>query len=167
MPKVYISGVVDVTAMEAVAPPQVSPPIALPGDPGWGQIPGFTPGTPPPRPQPQPPLGIWGPTDPRPSHPIAGVPGQPPLGIWGPTDPRPTPPIYIPIMPPAGEGGEAPTHPIYIPVYPSQGPGFPTQPIYLPPGSSAAEVLKQVKEALEFWTGNLPTDPSTKPEPVK
>lgn len=36
---------------------------------------------------PQPPLGIWGPTDPRPGW---GLPTpQPPLGIWGPTDPRP------------------------------------------------------------------------------
>ena len=29
-------------------------------------------GSPPGRPVPQPPLGIWGPTDPRPTHPIAG-----------------------------------------------------------------------------------------------
>jgi hypothetical protein len=54
----------------------------------------------------QPPLGIWGPTDPRPTLPIAGwnpgtgawptppvQPPQPPLGIWGPGDPRPTLPI--------------------------------------------------------------------------
>lgn len=53
----------------------------------------------------QPPLGIWGPTDPRPTLPIAGwnpgtgtfppwnPPVQPPLGIWGPGDPRPTLPI--------------------------------------------------------------------------
>jgi hypothetical protein len=43
---------------------------------------------------------IWGPSDPRPTNPIAGFdpihgtwPDQglpkPPLGIWGPTDPRP------------------------------------------------------------------------------
>lgn len=41
---------------------------------------------------------IWGPTDPRPTPPIAlppGYPGDPPH-IWGPTDPRPTPPIYLP-----------------------------------------------------------------------
>lgn len=31
---------------------------------------------------------------PFPSHPIA--PGGPPLGMWGPNDPRPTPPIVIP-----------------------------------------------------------------------
>jgi hypothetical protein len=58
-----------------------------------------------------------------PEHPIVippeqPEPPQPPLGIWGPTDPRPTNPIYLPI------GGtpdtpNVPTHPIYIPVYPS------------------------------------------------
>lgn len=48
----------------------------------------------------QPPLGIWGPGDPRPTNPIAGFdpihgtwPDRPPLGIWGPGDPRPTNPI--------------------------------------------------------------------------
>ncbi len=51
---------------------------------------------------PQPPLGIWGPTDPRPSHPIAGVP---PGGAW-PQPPRPP---------------GVPTHPIYWPPYPDQG----------------------------------------------
>lgn len=40
---------------------------------------------------PRPPLGMWGPNDPRPTPPIYIPPegGQPPLGIWGPTDPRP------------------------------------------------------------------------------
>jgi hypothetical protein len=79
----------------------------------------------------------------HPEHPIPPVvwppmPPKPPLGIWGPTDPRPTPPIhlppvhaqppiYIPIIPPEG-GGEpgTPAHPIYMPVYPSH-------PIVLPP----------------------------------
>jgi hypothetical protein len=56
------------------------------------------------------PPGIWGPTDPRPSHPIA--PGGPPPGIWGGGGvPMPTPPIYIPVPPEpeeppaAGDGG--------------------------------------------------------------
>ena len=73
--------------------------------------------------QPQPPLGIWGPNDPRPTHPIAGwnpgtgtfPPGggqggpvdpgysppwaQLPPGIWGPPGPWPTPPIVMPIPP--------------------------------------------------------------------
>ena len=65
---------------------------------------------------------IWGPPDPRPSNPIANVPGisnpnppgfgaRPehpiyyPPGIWGPTDPRPTPPIYWPGFPGSGGGG--------------------------------------------------------------
>jgi hypothetical protein len=76
--------------------------------------------------QPQPP-GIWGPTDPRPTHPIVVPPGgnwpqppQPPLGIWGPTDPRP------------GWGLPTPQPPQF-PNIPSQGPGFPTHPIQLPP----------------------------------
>ncbi len=53
---------------------------------------------------PKPPLGIWGPSDPRPTNPIfgfdrwtglfpGGQPPQPPLGFWGPNDPRPTNPI--------------------------------------------------------------------------
>ena len=41
----------------------------------------LSPGSPPPRPHPEPPLGIWGPTDPRPSLPIAG---WNPDGSWGP-----------------------------------------------------------------------------------
>jgi hypothetical protein len=114
----------------------------------------------------EPPLGIWGPTDPRPAHPVAGYPWpQPPLGMWGPNDPRPTHPI-APGGPPLGTWGGAgqpfptppmapggpplgiwgggnvpmPVPPIYfppadggLPPYPSQGPGFPTHPIALPP----------------------------------
>lgn len=62
---------------------------------GMADVIAFTPGSPPPRPHPEPPLGIWGPTDPRPTPPIALPPGygRPPLGIWGPTDPRPWNPI--------------------------------------------------------------------------
>jgi hypothetical protein len=92
-------------------------------------------------PPPQPPLGIWGPTDPRPTLPIAGwnpgtgnfppwspPPVQPPLGIWGPGDPRPTLPIagwnpgtgnfppWVPPSPPLGIWGGSnqpfPTNPI-------------------------------------------------------
>ena len=50
---------------------------------------------------PEKPDHIWGPTDPRPTPPIANVPGidNRPPGIWGPTDPRPTPPIYLPDPP--------------------------------------------------------------------
>ena len=74
---------------------------------------------------PTPPLVIWGPSDPRPTVPIAG-PGRPPnwgiandpnFGIevtplppqiWGPNDPRPTVPIA---EPPWGWGGKPPTPP--------------------------------------------------------
>jgi len=71
-----------------------------------------------------PPLGMWGPTDPRPTNPISGpvFPGSspppggggggPPLGMWGPNDPRPTNPISGPVFPPAG--GLHPEHPIVI-----------------------------------------------------
>ena len=67
------------------------------------------------------------------------------MGIWGPTDPRPTPPIYIPIGG-TPETPNVPTHPIYLPVYPAHpivlppgppvegGPPVPTHPIVLPPG---------------------------------
>jgi len=74
----------------------------------------------------------------HPEHPIV-IPPEPPLGIWGPTDPRPTPPIFIP---PDSIGPGLPSHPIYLPVFPAHpivippdsiGPGVPTHPIYLPP----------------------------------
>src|SRR5262245_61744213 len=77
---------------------------------------------------PQPPLGIWGPTDPRPTNPIAGIPGlpgyQPPLSIWGPPGPWPTPPIAnVPPFSnpnPPGEGGgsaEPKFQPAWSPYY--------------------------------------------------
>jgi hypothetical protein len=51
------------------------------------------------------PPGIWGPTDPRPSHPIAQPPqgGQPPTGA----PPTPTHPITIPPAPEPEEGDKA------------------------------------------------------------
>ncbi len=71
---------------------------------------GFSPGSPPPRPHPEPPLGIWGPTDPRPTHPIAGLPGFP---------------GYLPPYPSQGPG--FPTHPIVLPdpLPPTLPPGLP------------------------------------------
>ena len=56
----------------------------------------------------QPPLGIWGPTDPRPTNPISGIPGLPgyqppgqPPGIWGgPIDPYPDHGLPEPPLPP-------------------------------------------------------------------
>lgn len=71
----------------------------------------------------QPPLGIWGPNDPRPTNPIAGMgpggnfpgggPTDPPLGMWGPNDPRPSQPIQLP--PWAGGWQPIPSHPIVLP----------------------------------------------------
>jgi len=70
-----------------------------------------------------------------PVYPPAGG-GEPPLGIWGPTDPRPTPPIYWPgypnwpTQPPGGGGGQpgVPTFPIWGP----PGSNFPDKPGYPP-----------------------------------
>src|SRR5499427_1259276 len=80
----------------------------------------------------QPPLGIWGPTDPRPTPPIY-IP-QPPLGMWGPNDPRPTPPIYIP---PVGGGTPpgVPIHPIWGP------PGFNPPGAGMPPGIGGGPII--------------------------
>lgn len=59
-------------------------------------------------------------------------PPQPPLGIWGPTDPRPTPPIYWPGFPGGGGGGGGQQPPgIWGPL-----PGFPTNPIPIYPGGT-------------------------------
>lgn len=62
---------------------------------------------------------IWGPTDPRPTPPISGIPGLPgyqppaerPPVIWGPTDPRPTVPIFWPGYPAWPPTGESPPPP--------------------------------------------------------
>ena len=93
---------------------------------------------------PQPPLGIWGPTDPRPTNPIAG-PGRPPwwgmandpgygrpVGPGGPVDPGYSPPWAQ--VPPGGQGG-GPVDPGYSPPWaqvPGGGQG-PVDPGYSPP----------------------------------
>jgi len=86
-------------------------------------------------PAPQPPLGIWGPTDPRPTHPIAGYPwpqpptGQPPYPSQG------LPPFAtnLPVVPP---GGVWPTPPGQPP-YPDAGlPPFATNLPVVPPGGA-------------------------------
>jgi hypothetical protein len=71
---------------------------------------------------------------------------QPPLGIWGPTDPRPTHPIYMPGGP--VDPGYSPPWARPQPPYPDQGlpgsqprpdhslPPFPSHPIYIPPEGS-------------------------------
>ena len=107
-----------------------------------------------PMPQPpQPPLGIWGPTDPRPGW---GLPGQQPRQPrWAsgvrPALPRPGLPGSQPypdqgLPRPPGR----PTHPIYDPPYPSPGPAaVPGQiPIYIPPAGG--------EPPLGIWG---PTDP--------
>ena len=80
---------------DSVAHP--SHPISLPGDPGFGQIPGFTPGTPPPRPTP------------APTPPIAGWPGGLPGGGGFPGQGGPVDPGY------GIDSGHRPTHPIVLP----------------------------------------------------
>lgn len=110
-------------------------------------------GSPPPRPLPQPPLGIWGPTDPRPSHPIAGIPGfpgyTPPLP-GGPGTPTPGP----------GEGMTA----VVVPLPPSDPPATP--PAGMPAGSSQVLIwlgpgTTPAKAWMEPYAAQHPTAPAT------
>ena len=123
---------------------------------------------------PQPPLGIWGPSDPRPTNPIAGwksghrylsarsIP-QPPLGMWGPNDPRPTNPI-------AGWNpgtGTFPTPPTQPPLV-IWGPGDPrpTLPIAgWDPGTGNFPGGGGGQPPLGFWGPNdpRPTNPIAEP----
>lgn len=89
----------------------------IPGEMPFVEIIAITPtGGVPPRPHPEPPLGIWGPTDPRPTLPIAGwdpihgtfppwvkppEPGDPPAGASVAVV-VPLPPSTPPATPPAG-----------------------------------------------------------------
>jgi actin cytoskeleton-regulatory complex protein PAN1 len=70
----------------------------------------------------------------EPTHPIA--PGGQPPGIW-PSPGHPAHPIAPGGQPPGYWGGAPPPYPDQglpgRPPYPSQGPGFPTNPIVLPP----------------------------------
>jgi hypothetical protein len=102
---------------------RTSRPVVLIGDAtligvgvGGGPIEGG-PGSPP---------GIWGPTDPRRTHPIVQPPdsGSPP-GIWGPTDPRPTHPIVLPPdqVPPGMQPPSPPPPGTTSPVPPPEGSG--------------------------------------------
>lgn len=110
--------------------PHPSHPIMLPGMPGWGS--GGGGGV-------QPPLGIWGPTDPRPTHPIAGW--DPNTGTW------PTPPWQ---PQPPGSGSGAPPVPAQ-PIAGQPGPGgqlvFFYSPMYgvvaVPASGSWADFLPQ------------------------
>ena len=120
---------------------------------GGGPVdPGYSPPWATPTP-PQPPLGIWGPTDPRPTNPIAGpgrppgwgmandpgygvpIPPSPPLVIWGPGDPRPTQPIAGPGRPPNWGMANDPGYGIDagLGTWGGAGQPFPTNPIAEPP----------------------------------
>ena len=80
---------------------------------------------------------IWsGPIVP-PSQPPGG--GLPPLGIWGPTDPRPTPPIYFPPQQPPSGGPPVVTPPIYYPPVPGW-PSIPPYPGQMPPGTVPPQI---------------------------
>lgn len=92
-----------------------------------------------PMPGGRPPLGIWGPTDPRPGtglpgdqpYPGQGLPGNQPIAGWGPG--FPTNPIVLPPVTPGG-----PPVQIWGPIhYPDQGlpgaPVYPSHPIVYPP----------------------------------
>lgn len=85
-------------------PPFVMPPIVLP--------PGFIDGV-----HPEHPIVIVPPSDGN--HPMLPIVIPPDLGIWGPTDPRPTNPIVIP--PPTPTYPPQPTHPIVLPDPPTDG----------------------------------------------
>jgi len=114
------------------------PDQGLPGKP-----PGFWGGVAPPHPD----QGLPG-SQPHPSHPIA--PGGRPPGIWG------GPPMYpdqgLPGKPPGIWGGAPPYPDQGLPGqggggggggggnFPSQGPGFPTNPIVIPPDAIAPGV---------------------------
>ena len=171
MAKVYISGVVDAVTIEGQPPgiwggAPAYPDQGLPGVPPgiWpspghpvhpiapgGQPPGIWPssGHPAHPIAPGRPPGIWGGA---PSYPDQGLPGVPP-GIW-PSPGVPAHPIYVPINPPPIDG-VAPEQPIYIPVYPSH------------PIAGAANLVAQIKQTIDFWTGNLPENPDEYPNPVK
>jgi len=135
--------------------------------------------SPPQRPQPpgggtEPPLGIWGPTDPRPTHPIAGfdpihgtfpdqgLPGQPPLVIWGPSDPRPTLPIAgwnpgtgnFPGAPGGGGGGELPPQVVRPPSGDQPGVGVVRNSVE---GAGTAPPADAVVMDIYFGKGTMPT----------
>lgn len=80
----------------------------------------------------EPPLGIWGPTDPRPTHPITGLPGYgPPIG----QPPHPAHPIVLPPeqVPPDMKPPEPPPAGTTTPVPPPEGSGgWPVQPQTVP-----------------------------------
>lgn len=128
--------------------------IDPPGTPEYVEFVAMSPGSPPDRPQPLPPLDIWGPSDPRPTHPIqlppwAGKP-QPPFGgggNGGGGDGGGSVAIVAPLPPPA-EGEPAPTPPEGSPQGSTQmlvwfGPGTIPVKAWIPPYVSAAPPAEQ------------------------
>jgi hypothetical protein len=134
----------------------------------------------------QPPLGIWGgsnqpfPTPPIYMPPGGGGGGRPPLGIWGGggvgnypdagfPGPQPGGPIGI-----WGGGGVGPYPDHGLPgpqpggpTYPSQGPGFPTNPIVLPPPPGTGEGAPPIAVQLPIfpWTPSHPIELPDIPTP--
>lgn len=92
-----------------------------------------------------PPLGIWGPTDPRPG---TGLPGDQPYPGQGLPGNQPYPDQGLPGNQPY------PSHPIFYPPYPTTGPGFPTNPIVIP------------RPPVEPPTGGSDEDGFVKPPPA-
>jgi hypothetical protein len=97
--------------------------------------------------------GGEGPVDPGYSPPWA-TPGpgpgpQPPLGIWGPNDPRPTPPIAQPPGGWGGGGGGGPVDPGYSP--PWARPQPPVDPGYSPPWAQVPGGGGQPQPPLGIW----------------
>jgi hypothetical protein len=111
---------------------RTSRPVVLIGDAtligvgvGGGPIEGG-PGSPP---------GIWGPTDPRPTHPIVLPPDQVPPGMQPPSPPPPG--TTSPVPPPEGSGGwpvsgQVPP-PYVVMTYPGVGPIYVAPPLTATP----------------------------------
>jgi hypothetical protein len=114
-----------------------------------------------------PPLGIWGPGSGYPTHPIA--PGGQPPGIWGGAPSYPSHPIAPGGQPPyPSQGPGFPSNPIYIPIQPPPDSGLsPEHPIYIPvyPEHPIANVPTW-EEIKGFIFGNLPPGPD-QPQPVR
>jgi hypothetical protein len=122
---------------------------------GGGPMPGGPTPTPPIYYPPQQPPGIW-PSPGVPTHPIA--PGGAPPGIW----PSPGYPAH-PIAPGGGpsQGPGFPTPPIYIPITPPPDSGLsPEHPIYVPVyPSHPISNNPSWDEIKDFLVGNLPARP--------
>lgn len=137
--------------------PMPTPPIYLPPGkpPGiWGGPPLY-PDIGGPGPQPSP---GWPPVVMPPIYYPPGGGGGSPPGIWGPTDPRPSHPIVIPIppgeKPPEPGNGLSPSHPIYIPG--ESGPGGVKQLVFVyVPGIGGVWFLIDVPQV-----GAVPPHPS-------